>query len=300
MTFRALPFVALTAFLFGSTLVASRFSVGQFDPLVYIAIRLAIASLGYLLLFIFSKQHTFPTDFSVWWKAGILGVVGTAFNLVAMVSALQYISSGTTSVLLTTLPAVTVFLAQFFLPDERLNMRQWMGVLLAFGGAVMLTIAGENGIPDMNATNPLGYILVFAAIATGSTMTIYTRIYLRELDSIHVASIRMFIAAMVVIPLAFIFADFDFTRVQASGYFAVLYASFIGTLAGFFVHLYTVQRFGAVPGSMVTYLLPIFAGVGGIVVLGEQFTPILIVGFLIILCGIILTQRGKQKVSVGD
>lgn len=296
MTYRALPYIAFTAFLFGSTLVVSRFSVGQFDPLLYISMRLLLASLGFILIFTFSKQLTFPRNPKVWLKAGVLGVFGTAFNLVAMVSALKYISTGTTSVLMTIVPAVTVFLAQFFLPDERLNLRQWLGVLLAFGGAVMLTVAGENGIPNMTATNPLGYMLVFGAIATGSTMTIYMRIYLRDLETMDVASIRIYVATLVIVPATLIFTDIDFSQIQTSGYLATLYAALAGTFGAFIVQLYTIQRFGAVPGSMVTYLLPIFAGLGGILLLDEQFTPLLILGFGIILSGIILTRQGKRKV----
>lgn len=295
MTIRALPFVLLTGFLFGSTLVASRFSVGQFEPVTYISLRLIIASGAFLLLIATRKEFTLPREPLVWGKAAILGVFGTAVNLVAVVSSLQYISSGMSSVLLTLVPAVTVVLAHFFLPAERLGLRQWFGVILAFGGALLLTLTGTSGIPDVASADPRGYLLMFLAVGSGSVMTIYTRRVLRDLDSTQVASVRMLVATVCVVPLALFAVENDFSQVNAQGILATIYAGATGTFLGFFIQLYTVQRFGAVPGAMVTYVVPLFAGVGGVLILGEQFTPLMIVGITIIFCGIALVQRTQAR-----
>ena len=58
--------------------------------------------------------------------------------MVCVISALQYQSSGVTSLLLATGPALTVCLAHFVLPDELLNRRKAIGVTLALGGALLL------------------------------------------------------------------------------------------------------------------------------------------------------------------
>lgn len=291
MTIRALPAVLLTATLFGSTLVASRFSVGEFDPLVYIAIRLVIASLCFVLIYRWREKRPFPTDRVLWLRASFLGVYGTAINLWAIVFSLQYLSAGTASIFMTLIPAAIIFLAQFFLPDERLNLRQWIGVTLAFLGAITLAISGESGIPDVSSADPRGYILMFIAIVTVSTSSIFARIYLRDYPSTDVASIRMFTAMIVFVGAALIFADVDLTQISAQAYFATLYAALTGTFGGFFAQFYTIQKYGAVPAAMINYTMPIVAGIGGVLVLGETLTSSLIAGFLIILMGIILSQK---------
>ncbi len=294
MTLKALPFVILTGFLFGSTLIASRFSVGQFHPLNYISFRLLLASSAHLLIYFFSNR-SFPRDKTLWSRAALYGVFGTAVNLVGIVSALQYISSGFAAILITTSPAITAIFAHFFLPEERLNIRQWLGVLFALSGAVMLALLGENGLPDVSTTNPVGYLFAGAAILSGSVMTIYARRKLQGFDSFDTASIRMWIATLTVFPLSTIFVGYDFSAVDMQGVGAVFYAAFVGTFCGFMVQLYTITRFGAVPASMVTYIIPLVTGIGGILILGESFTPLMVVGVAIIVSGITLVQQNKRK-----
>ncbi|MCA9912053.1 MAG: DMT family transporter [Anaerolineae bacterium] len=291
MSLKALPFVILNAFLFGSTLVASRFSVGNFPPLVYLSFRLLIASSAFLLIYLLRPEAHFPLDGSLWRRVGVFGVFGTALNLVLNVSALQYLSSGVVSVILSLSPAMTVLWAHFLLPEERLRGWQWLGLLFAFSGAALLAFSGESGIPDIAQADPRGYLMVLGAVLANSIMAIYVRKMLKNDNSIQVASIRMFVAALTLIPLTVFTVQYDPVPVSPIAAGAVIYAGLVGTFGGFFVQLYNIQHFGAVPGSMVTYLIPIFAGTGGVLLLGEHFTPIMFLGVAIIITGIALVQR---------
>ncbi|MGB7340396.1 MAG: DMT family transporter [Phototrophicaceae bacterium] len=293
MTIKALPFVLLTGFLFGSTLIASRFSVGQFHPLNYISFRLLLASSAHVLIYLFS-QRSIPRDRGLWGRAALYGVFGTAVNLVGIVSALQFLSSGLVAILITSSPAITSAIAHFVLPEERLGIRQWLGIGFALSGAVLLAIAGENGLPNVSP-NPLGYLFASTAILSGSIMTIYARQQLQGYDSFDTASIRMWVATLTVVPVTVIFVGFDLSNVDMNGIFAVLYAAFVGTFSGFLVQLYTISRFGAISASMVTYIIPLVTGIGGILILGEAFTPLMVVAIAIITTGILLVQREKLR-----
>lgn len=295
MSLKALPFVALNGFLFGSTLVASRFSVGQYAPLTYIALRLVIASSAHLLIYALTTR-AFPRNRRLWFHAAMLGVFGTAVNLVCIVSSLQYQSSGLTSILITTSPAVTTFIAALVLPKERINALQWLGIGISLAGAILLTVSGQNGLPDV-PTDPRGYLLVGIAVISGSVMTVYTRVYLAQEDSIDTASIRMFTAALVVIPLSLLLDGFDMSGVDVMGYGALLWAALVGTFAGFLTQVTIVQRFGAISAALVPYVLPVFATLGGVLLLGETVTGLMIVGILIILSGIALVQQPALKAA---
>jgi len=293
MSLKALPFVALNAFFFGSSMVASRFIVGNFPPLVYLSVRLIIASAAFFMIFVIQPGAEFPRDRSLWIRAGILGVFGTALNLVMNVSALQYLSSGMVAVLLALTPAVTVLWAHIALPEERLQGWQWLGLVLAFGGASMLALSGESGLPNVTA-NPIGYAMVMVSVLTGAWRAIHMRKHLKNDNATQVASIRMFVSALLLVPLTVVAVDYDPVPITPLIAGVVLWASLIGTFGGFLVQLYTIQHFGAVPGSMVTYLIPIFAGTGGILLLGETFTPLMLAGMAVIICGIALVQRPRK------
>ncbi|MFQ5398276.1 MAG: DMT family transporter [Anaerolineae bacterium] len=291
MSIQALPYIVLLGFLFGSTLVASRFSVGQFQPSTYIGLRLMLASMGHVTIYTLARGRHWPTSRRLWFHAAMLGIFGTAVPMTSIVSSLQYQSAGVTSLLITTNPAITVLLAHFFLPDERLNRRKSAGIILALGGAMLLTLRGESGLPDVSRASPLGYGLVLMAMLFGSGMTIYTRKYMSDLDSFDVASIRMFVAALIVMPLSALIVGFDLGAVTGTGYLALLYAALVGTFSGLMLAFYNIKRFGATAGALAAYVIPLVASIGGLLFLGETFTPFMLVGLALITLGITLLNK---------
>lgn len=295
MTLQALPYVLLQGFLFGSTLIASRFSVGQFHPTTYIGIRMVLASLCHLVVYMLARRQKWPNSSLLWRHAALLGVLGTAVPMVAIVSSLQYQSAGLTSVLLTSGPAVTVLMAHFFLADETLNLAKVTGVVLALGGAVLLAVRGESGLPEASQASPLGYGLVALAILSASSMTIYARRFMRDYDYFDVASVRMFVATLTVMPLSALLVGVDLSGVDVRGYTALVYAALVGTFSGLMLSFYNIKRFGATAASMPLYVIPVVASLGGALVLGEQITAGMPAGTGLIAVGIALINRPRRR-----
>ncbi len=294
MSIQALPYVVLLGFLFGSTLVVSRFSVGQFHPLTYVGLRMIIASTACAVVYLVSTRQKWPTDPLLWRHAILLGVLGTAVPMTSIVASLLYQSSGLTAILLTTGPAITVTMAHFTLPDEKLNLLKLSGVILALGGALLIALRGESGLKDMGQGNAIGYGLIFLAMFFGSAMTIYARKFMRGFDSFQVTSIRLVVAGLVITPLAIIFTGFNMQSVNSQGYFALFYAALVGTFSGFLLAFYNIKRFGATTAAMVLYIMPIFASFGGILLLNETITTGILLGTLVIVVGIAIINKGSK------
>jgi drug/metabolite transporter (DMT)-like permease len=296
MPIQALPYLLLLGFFFGTTLIASRFSVGQFEATTYIWLRLALASLGHAAIFAFSRRLSWPRDPVLWRRAALLGIFDPAVSTTALVVSLQFQSSGVTAILLTTGPAITAILAHFTLSDEKLDLRKILGISLALGGAVFLAVRGESGLPEVTRGNPLGYILVLGALVIVGVAAIYTRKMLRAYDALDVASIRMVTASAVLIPFSLLTVGFDLSRVDANGYLALVWAGVFGTFGAFLLSFYIVQRFGATPSALVGYIIPIIASIGGVFILGETITPGMLAGMALILGGItLLNERAAAK-----
>jgi drug/metabolite transporter (DMT)-like permease len=123
-------------------------------------------------------------------------------------------------------------------------------------------------------------------------MTIYARVFMRGLDSMQVASVRMFTAAATIIPLSFIFVGFDLDQVNSQGYVALIYAGLVGTFGGFILAFYNIKRFGATASAMTLYVVPIVAGFGGVLVLSETVTSGMLLGTALIVFGVGLINTG--------
>ncbi len=291
MSAQALPHVILLGLLFGTTLIASRFAVGQFAATTYIGLRLMLASLGHLAIYALSNQRRWPTDRQVWRHGPVLGIFATAIPMTAIVTSLQFQSTGVTAMLITVNPAITVIMAHFFLVDEPLTRRKSLGILVALAGALVLAIRGESGLADGGRANPLGYLLVLLAMLSASGTTVYARKYMRDLDSFDVASVRMWVAALLVFPLSLLLIGFDLSQVTVEGYAALIYAALVGTFAGMMLAFYNIQRFGATASAVTAYVIPIVATIGGTLILDERITRNMIIGILFIIGGIALINQ---------
>ena len=294
MSAQALPYVVLLGLLFGTTLIASRFAVGQFAATTYIGLRLMLASFCHIAIYALSNQRRWPTDKRVWRHGPVLGIFATAIPMTAIVISLQFQSSGVTAMLITVNPAITVLMAHFFLVDEPLTRRKSLGVLLALTGALVLAIQGESGLADGGQANPLGYLLVLLAMVSASGTTIYARKYMRDLDSFDVASVRMWVAALLVFPLSLLLIGIDLSQVTVEGYGALIYAALVGTFAGMMLAFYNIQRFGATASAVTAYVIPIVATIGGALILDERITGNMLIGLLLIIGGIaLINQRAR-------
>ena len=290
MPVKSIPYILLLGGIFGTTLVVSRFSVGQFHPLAYIGIRLTIAGIAYTSFYL-TRRRKIPTDQRLWFHAIVLGIFSTALPTTVIISSMQYLSSGVVSVLITADSAIVVLMAHLLLPDEHLNWRKVIGVCLALGGAMLIILRGESGLPDIRQANPLGYLLVFIGMLSGSSMLVYSRKYMQGFSTIDVTSIRMLVAAAIVIPLAAAFGGMDFSRVDQYGVLALLYAT-LCTFFGILLEFFVVKRFGATAGAMPAYVTPIVATVCGILLLGETITYGVILGLVLVITGLALINRG--------
>lgn len=290
MTAQAFPFVTSIGLLFGTSLLASRFVLSQLDSLSFVELRLIVAGLCFGLFMWLRPKHGWPRDRQLWLRSAILGVFGTAVPMTCIISSLEYQSSGVSGLLLTTSPAFSILLAHFFLSDEPLTRYKSIGIVLAIGGAALLALSGESGLPEVSRVNPIGYLLVFAAILSGGMMNIFTRKFVIDYDALEVSGIRTLAAALVVAPLAVLFGGFDLHAVDIHGYAALLYCGVAATFFGVLLLVYSIQRFGVTATVMVDYIIPIVTLIGGALFMDEVITPVMLGGMVAIVLGIVLIR----------
>ena len=158
------------------------------------------------------------------------------------------------------------------------------------GGATILAGLGESGLADTHGS-VIGYILILGAMISASAMTIYSRKYVQDLDTIEVSSIRIFVTALIVMPLSYFFVGFDLSQVNSQEVMALIYASIFGTFLGMLFSLYNIQRFGATAAVMSAYVIPVVATITGVLLLDEQITMGIFAGMALILVGVGLLNK---------
>jgi drug/metabolite transporter (DMT)-like permease len=289
------PSVFLTGVLLGSTLVVTRFSLGQFETQTYVALRLAGGALAFLIGYLIFRLRPWPRDPGLWLRAGIYGLIGTALTMTGFTQSLRYQSSGVTSLLTTLSPVETALLAHFFLKGESLTRQRLFGGVLAFAGAGLLLLRGESGLADLAQADWRGYAWALMGITSNSIGLVYARRWLRTEDPFVVTSIRIITGALAIGLLTALTVGYDLGAVRPSGLLAVLYAAIAGTFMAFLFYLTIVQRFSATIASQTEYVVPLIATGLGVIFLGEQVTLTMLAGMLIIFAGLAIFDRAGRK-----
>jgi len=291
---KALPYVFLLSFFWGTNVVASRFGIGEFDPYLFVALRIIIAAVFFVPVVLW-QQGKLPTDPDLWKKAGLSGIIGVAIPIPMFILSLQYQSSGVASLYVTLFPVMIAIAAHFFLPDEKLTRYKAAGVALALFGAIFLALRGESGLANVGRANPLGFILVIISLCSEVCNTLFVRLKMKETDPMQVTMIRLVVAAVFLAIVTSFVSDLSFTQVTSAGIFSLAYAAIIGALAGQFMAFFIQRKYGATAFSLTSFLVPVVATLFGALILGEILTWAMAVGVVFIGSGLYLINYAKPE-----
>ncbi|HRW04284.1 MAG TPA: DMT family transporter [Caldilineaceae bacterium] len=295
---KASPYVLALGLAWGLNLVLSRFGIREFDPYVFIGLRLMIATAIFAGIYAFSPRRQWSRSRKLWRDATIVGIFGTALPFAGFVGALQFQSAGLTALLVTTGPAIVVTVAHFFLADARLTRATVIGVLTAFSGAVLIIALGESGLPDVSQANPLGYLMVFVALLSDAFMAVFIRKKMQGTDVFDVTSIRLAVAAVVIAPLALWLHPPALTAITVKGWGSLLFTATISTVVAQLLAFYITRTFGTTTIAMVSYVVPLVAILFGVLLLGETITWGMATGMVLIVIGVLIVNRRRTHPNI--
>ena len=296
---RLLPHMALlTAMAFwGSTFVVLRIALTALTPLQTMAGRMLVACIVFL-----------PLWPRLWRELKEHGNLGT-LTLMALCEPCLFFLFETHALRLTTasqagmitslLPLLVAAVA-FVALREHAGLRMWLGFLLAVCGVTWLTLAA---VPDEKAANPLlGNILEGIAMCCAAGYTVLARHLSTVYSALCITAVQAFVGMIFFCLLALVVPESD-TLISLGRDFpawvpwaCVFYLGGIVTFAGYGLYNFGVKRLSAGRAAAYTNLIPVFALLFGVALLGEKLPPAQYGGALLIVLGVLLSQwRGISR-----
>lgn len=276
---------------------AGKLGVGAVPPIELSAIRFGAAGLIMLAI----ARATGASLGLARWKlllvAAFFGIF--AYNALVFVGlTLGPASDG--AVLVPTLnPVLTVFLATFL--GERLTRNKVAGIACATIGAFIVVVSAQSGTA-VSSQRLLGDLLMLGGAACWSVYATLGTITTRSGSPLGVTAVASLAGAAMLFPFGFLEQGYrDVPTWPAGAWLDIGYLVVFATIVGFVLFYWAVRRFGAGLASMVSYLVPVFALVQAVLVLGEHPTPVEIVGGGVILLGVRLaTWRVEPLTPLED
>src|SRR6185295_1561044 len=122
------------AIIWGSNWVMMKAALRYADPVIFNVQRTFVAVIAVFAVLLWQRRPLLPES---WLAVGVTGFFQTTVNFGATTMALQDGGAGRTSVLVFTMPFLTMLLAWPVL-HERVRGSQWIAVIAAFAGLALV------------------------------------------------------------------------------------------------------------------------------------------------------------------
>ena len=271
-------FVALAA-LWGASFLFMRVAVPEFGAFALMLVRCGLAvlpMLGWLAL-----RGQLPALRSTLWRAGLIGVAGSAIPFALIGFALKSLPAGLASIVNATTPMWTALVAWLWFAD-RLPRRRLAGIGIGFAGVVVLAGAGIGG--GTGAWLPILACLL-ATLSYGIAANASRR-HLQETAPMVSATGSQIGATIALAPLAL--ANAPDALPSAGAWSAAIALALLCTALAYLLFFRLIRNTGAQRASAVTYLIPLFGVFWGATFLGERLEANHLVGGGIIILGSVL------------
>ena len=297
-TAKADGLLLVTAIIWGFAFVAQRSGMAVIGPFAYSAARFALGTLSLIPLLVLSKRRAGRRGLAAvdgpplslgrraaW--AGLAGLVlFTAANLqqIGLVRTTAGNAGFITCLYVILVPIITVFFGRA--PGPRI----WIGAGFALAGLYILsvgaafTMAPGDGLELLGAFCWAGHILLINHLV-------------RRMEALEIAVGQFSICAILSLIAALVREPAPFAGVHAAA-IPILYGGLASIGVAYTLQIVAQKTAHPTHASIILSMEALFAGLGGVLLLGESLTWRLVIGGMLMLAGMIVSQVPPKKAPV--
>jgi drug/metabolite transporter (DMT)-like permease len=232
-----------------------------------------------------------------WKKTFLVGLINSALPFACFSFALLSLSTGMTSILNATVPLFGALIAWLWLKDRPHGLRI-LGLVIGFFGIALLAWEKASFQPHASglATGWAVLACLLACVSYGVAAS-YTKRYLGGLPSLVTATGSQLGAS-----LGLALPTLWFWPAQAPGtnaWLAMLALGIMCTGVAYVLYFRLIENVGPARSLTVTFAIPVFAVIYGIIFLGESVSWWMLLCGLIIVCGTALSAGLVTRTSRG-
>jgi drug/metabolite transporter (DMT)-like permease len=287
-------FAVLPMLFWSLTFVWYKTILKYLDPISIIFFRLVIASVILIIITKFFIKQKEKLKFKDYKYIFILTLFEPFIYFLGESYGMQYVSSTIAAVIISMIPVITPIFA-FKLLDERLNRYNVLGLIISFVGVVVMLInPGSSSDFTMKGVLLL-FLAVLGAVGYGITIKKIAGSY----SSLTITKFQSIFGTFLFLPLFFLFGYNDSVMNISSSisdgtsfelFSTLLYMSFFASVMAFVLIIIPIKEIGISKTNVFTNLIPVFTAVLSYFMLDEFFDARKILGIVIVLVGIFLSQ----------
>jgi len=280
------------AFLWGIGSVISRSLLIEGINEIYL-VFLRLISIAVILFVYLTIARRDQLNKQILKEASITGFFSVFLVSISFIYALQEISSGLVTLMISSAPIFTVIWLKILLKEERISSVKYFSVFIGFLGIVHLFLTQETGL-DNQGNILIGGPLAFLGVQCISLSTVLNR---RFAPKYKVTSwlAYQYPFVVVLITATFFILGIEVQELSPSQIVRLALLVF-SNLGAFLTFTWLIQRVSALQVASIDYLVPVVGVTSGVIFLGESFNSnILVAGVFIFFSLIINTYEEFSK-----
>jgi drug/metabolite transporter (DMT)-like permease len=288
--YRADLAMSIIIVIWGFHYIVMKQGVSEIAPLTYNALRFALGlpAISLMVLRHPSILHISHRDL---WKIVAINLVGSVAFQAALAWAIKLTTATNVALLAATNPAWIALLSMMM--GIVLARRQMLiGIGITFGGVALVVLSHAGSGLALARDDLVGSVLILTAALLAALAAILTKPLVDRLGGLVLAVWSYWITAAGLLAIdAPALLSLPAHGLPLRVVPNLLYSALLAAVSGYLVWNYALRTLGPTRASTYNNFTPIVAAMAGIFVLGEPFSPILLVGGVLTLTGVVIVRR---------
>ena len=261
-----------------------------YKPITVVFLRLVIASL-FLSIYIKITDKTqsiarkdFKSFLLLAFFEPFCYFLGESFGL-------TFVSATVAAIIIATIPLFTPFFT-YFLIKEKITIYGIIGVIISFFGVLLIMMKDYSG-----ASTIKGVILMFIAVFSAISYGILVKKLTVRYSGFTIVKWQNLFGMIYFLPVFLIFESSHFLSVKPdlSVIIVIFKLAILPSTVSFILIAYVIKKIGLINANIFANLIPVFTAVIAYYVLKESLELQKIIGILIVICGLFISQIPKFK-----
>lgn len=281
-------------FIFGLSFMSSRIALEHTSSSIMLMLRfgasvlimLLIAATGVIKLNFKGKNLR---------SLFLLGLFQPIIYFIGEANGIRLTNSSFAGIMISLIPVVTAIGSGIFL-HEKPPKSTYGWILCSVAGVAVISIsqAGEGVV------QPAGILLLILAIIAGAGFTLLSRSMADEFTAYERTFVMMVMGVVFFTASAIVLEGREFAPMLAKAVtdkyvmLPVLYLSLASSVLAFLMLNYSVTYLDAAKATVFTNIIPIISLLAGVLILGEPFSAVYLLGIILILVGVYKVNAAKD------
>ena len=282
MMIKIFPFIFIL--LWSSAFITTKPIIDYSDPFAALAFRFALVALGFFLFSIYSKKKII-IDRKNFFESFFSGVLFHGVYLGGVFFSISKgMPTGIAALIVTLQPILTNALSGPIL-NEKVSLKQWIGVLLGFSGAVMVL-----GFDIGTEIPTIGLVATVVALIAITTSTIWQKKLSNNLP-LSVSNMNQALGGFIFhIIIIILFAE-PYINFSTTFIIAMSHQIFLVSFGAFTILMFLIKKNSASKTVSIFFLVPPTSAFMAWLFLNENLSNLDLLGFLIATIGVYIATR---------